>query len=470
MTKRKVSILLLACLSVVMVILMAVPMGASAAIAVTGVNWSGTTYEGVDTFYDGATVSAFTAGSQAKVAFNIQNTFAYDVNIKSVKVTFDWGQTYDAVIFPAALKAGESSVVRFDFAVPATDGINAVVHSWELKVAYESQDAPAIVTKYTDTAVGTGIVNQVVTLTQTAVEPDSVVVYVNGGLWTSGFSVNLYNHSVTFTTAVTAGQNITIYYRYGELLFSGDNAIKAGYLNNVPAVSTGVPFLRDTIAQQHNPAAAGYTVDLNTGKVTLTTAPPAWQSVYVSYTYYPTFTQTGTGVAAYSADQAAAQVAAQKLDDMDTNYPDAGEVWSVYSTAGERAYEEAMVLGDKADAEYAAGDFANSKTDYEAAVVKMQAAWDADTTLNTSVETGLTGLLTGAGGAVDAYGAKLNAEAKNITDTTKAETNKLNGEADMAKNLGVFYIMLGVATLLAGIGGILWAYSRLVAAKGPKQI
>ena len=39
----------------------------------------------------------------------------------------------------------------------------------------------------------------------------------------------------------------------------------------------------------------------------------------------------------------------------------------------------------------------------------------------------------------------------------------------MYKNLGVFYIMLGVATLLAGLGGILWAYSRLVAAKGPKQ-
>ena len=172
----------------------------------------------------------------------------------------------------------------------------------------------------------------------------------------------------------------------------------------------------------------------------------------------------------YSADQAAAQVAAQKLGDMDDNYPDAGEVFSFYSTVGETAYEGAMVLWDKADAEYAAGDFANAKTDYEAAVVKMQAAWDADVAANQGVETGLTGLLTGAGTAVDGSGAKLNAEAKNITDTTKAETNKLNGEADMAKNLGVFYIMLGVATLLAGIGGILWAYSRLVTAKGPKQI
>jgi hypothetical protein len=314
-------------------------------------------------------------------------------------------------------------------------------------VAYEGQDAPAVVTKYTDTAVGTGIVNQVVILTQTAVEADSVVVYVNGGLWTSGFSVNLYNHSVTFTTAVTAGQNITIYYRYGELLFSGDNAIKAGYLDNVPAVSTGVPFLRDTIALQHNPVAAGaYTVDLNTGKVTLTTAPPAWQSVYVSYTYYPTWTQTGTGVAVYSADQAAAQVAAQKLDDMDTNYPDAGEVWSVYSTAGERAYEEAMVLGDKADAEYAAGDFANSKTDYEAA------AYTANAALNTTAETGVASLLTNAGGAVDAYRAKLNAEASK------------------ANFLGVFYIMLGVALLIASLGSILWAYSLLVVARGPRQL
>ncbi len=75
------------------------------------------------------------------------------------------------------------------------------------------------------------------------------------------------------------------------------------------------------------------------------------------------------------------------------------------------------------------------------------------------MENSLLGLLSSAEPVIDAFAAKLNAEAK-----------QADGQASMYKNLGVFYIMLGVATLLAGIGGVLWAYSRLVAAKGPKQL
>ena len=454
MTKRKVSILLLACLSVAMVILMAVPMGASAAIVVSGVNWYGTTHEGTDSFYGGS-VNAFTAGSRGKVAFSIQNTFGYDVNIKSVTLNFDWGQQYAATSAPTALKAGESSVVRFEFDVPSTDGINAVVHSWEMKVAYESQDAPAIVMRQVDTAIGTGIANQVVLLTQTAVEPGSVVVYVNGGLWTSGYSVNLYDHSVTFTTAVTALQNITIYYRYGELLFSGDGALAAGYLNNVPAASCDAPFLRDTIALQHNSVAAGaYSVDLNTGRVTLTTAPQDWQDVYVSYVYYPTVTQTGTGVAVYTSDQAAAMAASDNFTTMRGSMP----AFTFNSAAGLKGVQDADALAAKAANEYKAGDFAGANTDYQAAISALQTAIGLDTTLNTTVETALTGLLSGGGTVVDAYGAKLNAEAK-----------QANGEAAMYKNIGVFTILLGVATLLAGIGGIIWAFSRVIHARGPRQ-
>lgn len=447
---------------------MAAPMAASAAIVVGTPNWYGTTYEGTDTYYGGANVNAFRAGSTAKVAFNIQNTFAYDVNIKSVKIKFDWGEEYAATSAPTELKAGESSIVRFEFAVPSTDAINAVVHSWEMKIAYESQDAPAIVTRAIDTASGTGVANQVVNLTNIPVAPDSVVVYVNGGLWTSGYSVNLYNHSVTFTTAVTAGQNITIYYKYGELLFNGDGSLKTGYLNNLPAVSCDAPFLRDSLAQQHNSVASeAYSVNLDTGEVILATAPQDWQDVYVSYTYYPTWTQTGNDFAVYSADQADAQALSVQWANLDANEPDA---WLPTSTAGAQAKAESDVLAAQAATKYAAGDFAGAKADYQAAVDKLNAAYTATTGLNTTLENGVAGLLTGAGGVVDAYGAKLNAEAKHITDTTKAEANKLNAEASFSKNLGVFMILFGVATLLAGIGGILWAYSRLVAARVPRQM
>jgi hypothetical protein len=458
--KRKLSFAMLACLLVAMVILMAVPMAASAAIVVTGTNWYGTTYVGHDDFY-GTDVNAFVAGSNAKVAFNIQNTFDYDVNIKGVTVKFDWGDTYTATSFPATLAHNQGGVVLFDFTVPSTAGINATTHSYQLEVAYESADAPAIVTSAVTSATGTGIANQVVTLTATPgvnpVAPNSVVVYVNGGLWTSGFSPNLYSGTVTFTTAVTLNQNITIYWKYGEKLFDGNGSLKAGYLNSIPVASVDAPFIRDEVALQNNPVAAdGYTANLATGRVALTaaTAPQGWQHVFVSYVYYPTWSDTGTGVAVYTADQADAMHLEQKLSDLDDEYSQGDYIFP--STAGTSGIQAAYTLWDKADEEYAAGDFANAKTDYQAALDKLTAAQTGDAALNSSVETALTGLLTNAGTVVDGYGAKLNAEAK-----------ASKGQASMYKDVGIFTIMLGVAVLLFGIAGIIWAFSRYVDARGP---
>ncbi len=452
MTKSKVSVALLACLMVVMAVLMALPMVSTAAIVVTGVNWYGTTYVGTDTFY-GVSVNAFEAGTNAKVGFNIENTFAYDVNIKAVTVKFDWGgEPYTATSSPATLAVGQGGTVLFDFTVPSTAGINATVHGYELKVAYESADAPAIVTSAVVSATGTGVVNQVVNLVAgTVCAPNSIVVYVNGGLWTSGFSQNLYLNNVTFTTAVTAGQDITIYYKYGELLFNGDGTLKAGYLNNFPAASIDAPFIRDDVAQQHNPVAAdGYTVNLNTGRVALTAAqaPHGWQDVYVSYTYYPTWTQTGTGIAVYSADQADAQALNVKLTDMNNNTP---STWLPFTTVGSQAKVESDVLRAQADAKYVAGDFAGAETDYQAAIDKLNEARTANATVSTTVETGLLGLLDGADEVVNAY------------------SNKLKGEASMDKNVGVFYIMLGVAVILAGIATIIWAFAQFIVARGPSR-
>ncbi len=79
--------------------------------------------------------------------------------------------------FPVVLKRHDyGEVVRFDFTVPATAGINATLHSYEVKVAYESADAPTIVTSAVDEDTGNGAVNQVVTLSRRLrpVVPDSV--------------------------------------------------------------------------------------------------------------------------------------------------------------------------------------------------------------------------------------------------------------------------------------------------------
>jgi hypothetical protein len=449
-TKSKVSVALLACLMVVMALLMAFPMVSSAAIVVTGENWYGTTYVGTDTFY-GVSVNAFEAGTNARVGFNIQNTFDYDVNIKAVTVKFDWGAAYNATSFPPTLAVGQGGTVLFDFAVPSTDGINATVHGYELKVAYESADAPAIVTSAVASDTGTGVANQVVNLASTPVEPGSVAVYVNGGLWTSGFSQDLYLNRVTFTTAVPLGQNITIYYKYGELLFAGNGSLKTGYLDHFPAASVDAPFIRDSISLQSNSVAAdGYAVNLDTGRVALTaaTAPGGWQSVYVSYTYYPTWTSTGTNIAVYSADQADAQALNVQLTNMNNNTP---STWLPFTTVGDQAQQESDVLKAQADAKYVAGDFAGAETDYQSAIDKLNEARTANATVSTTAETGILGLLDGADKVVNAYGSKLK------------------GEAAMDKNVGIFYIMLGVAVLLAGIATIIWSFSRYVAAKGPRQ-
>jgi hypothetical protein len=219
--------------------------------------------------------------------------------------------------------------------------------------------------------------------------------------------------------------------------------------------------LLDTLAK----VDTGWTVDLQTGTVTFTDAPASWEYVGVFYKSSSSFTDGGS-IAVVSQDQADYTALWRRYKELYGS-----EYFGGYITgAAQQQWGEAEAALMKAEIQYREGKFADAKASMQIALDKETAAIAAEAAMYGTVQTGLTGLLTGAGGAVDAYGAKLNAEAKNITDTTKAETNKLNGEADMAKNLGVFYIMLGVATLLAGIGGILWAYSRLVAAKGPKQI
>ncbi len=169
--------------------------------------------------------------------------------------------------------------------------------------------------------------------------------------------------------------------------------------------------------------------------------------MYVSYSVLSDLDDYGHRmIAVYSADQADYTALAVQLGRHEQQY--ATDLVAVYH-GGSQAKEASDVLKAQADTKYVEGDFAGAKTDYQAAIDKLNEANTANATLSTTTETGLMGLLSGADGVVNAYG------------------DKLKGEASMDKNVGVFYIMLGVAMLLAGLARIMWAFSRLVDARGP---
>ena len=469
MTKRKVSVVLLACLSVVMVILMAVPMGASAASGIQSTQWSGAAFMGVDTFYGGANVVAYTAGSTAKLTALVKNESAVDATIKESKIKFDWGGVFLATSAPTQLKAGETGVFTFEFTVPdVAVATNTAMHSYQVVVGFQSQGTSYVTTSQAGDFLGNGDgANQNFYCTVTPVLTSSVKVYWLDTTATpdtitvkdsSSFNFEPQTGHITFGTAPAVGVQVWADYQSFENAGAGDGLNKVFYTNSAPLVDGSLKVsIGNATTTAFPDAATGWTVDLETGKITLVSAPSSFETVYVTYEYWSRWPiSTGTNFVVYSADQAGAVDSSQKYNSMNTNYP---AYLFTPGTVAAKAREEASVSAAKAGVDYTAGDFVNAKTGYDTAVTSLQAAIDSDATLNTPVETALMGLLSGADDVVNAYAGKLNAEAK-----------QANGEASMYKNLGVFYIMLGVATLLAGIGGILWAYSRLVAAKGPKQL
>jgi len=149
-------------------------------------------------------------------------------------------------------------------------------------------------------------------------------------------------------------------------------------------------------------------------------------------------------------------VAFQEYTALNANAP---AFWVPLSTGGATAASNAAVLAAGGNARYAAGDFAEAADLYDQAVTQLKQAYAANNTLSLTAETAIAGLASNAAPAIDAYGKKLNGEAA-----------AAHGQASMYKNVGVFTILLGVATLLAGIGGILWAYSRLVEARSHHDV
>jgi hypothetical protein len=454
-TKSKVGVLLLACLSIMTVVLMAIPMAASATVEYT--NWSEAVFEGTDTFY-GTGVVAYAAGGTAKLECRVLNDAGYDVVVKSAKINFDFG-SYDATVptsFPVIVKNNDRIVVRFEFTVP-DDATNQVLHAYNVVIVYEKQEGPTTVNRVnwewaSDLNLDhDGWISGTLTLydvTATAVnvidaanynEPDWLGVFTwKGGYAPSGTVYAKYD----YTVQLAAGDGVNKVF-YVTLL--------AGTSIDTTSVKICMVDKSTATTKQGAPLTSGYSVTAE-GKVTFDTAPEAWKTPAIFYKYGNVWTNSGTNLAVYSADQADAQALAAQWTNMN-----AASVPPVFwlpltTTAGAQPLSDSKVLAAQAATKYAAGDFAGAKADYQSAVDGLNTAYTANAALNTTAETGLASLLTNAGGAVDSYGAKLDAEA---------------GKAHL---IGVFYIMLGVALLIASLGSILWAYSLLVVARGPRQL
>jgi hypothetical protein len=469
-TKRKVNFALIMMLVVVGLLVAMIPSAVVAAPGIVETNWTASAFEGYDSFY-GTNVVAYTAGSTAMFEFRVNNDGATDLNITGASLVFDWGtcSPVTPTAFPFVLAAHNYASFRFECVVPA-DATNQTLHTYRAIVDYEGDNGPTKVNQVVWEDVSGGGVTY--NLTHHPIVPDSEVIYledtaantVNALGLNSGYAINDYTGEITFTAAPTA--NVRAKYQYCESVISGDGTALVGYLNHVPAVAGSVVVCReDTVAETITvlTATTDYTVDPANGKVTMVTAPTSYQNIVAYYRYYGQFTSTGS-IAAVSADQANYTTLWRRYNETyNTDYFN-----SYVSGAALQQWGEAEAARAKAEIQYREGNFVDAAASMQTALDKASAAMTAEATLYGAVETGLTGLLTGGGNVVDAYGAKLNAEATNITDTTKAQTDKLKGEASRAKNIGVFYIMLGVFTLLVGIAAVLWGIGQFRGAGGSK--
>ena len=286
MTKRKVSFALLACVLVAMVILMAVPMAASAASGIQGTpQWSGAAYMGTDTFYGGANVVAYAAGSTATLTALVKNDTAVDATIREAKIRFDWGDVFAATSGPSQLKAGQTGVFTFQFTVPQVAvATNTAMHSYDVIVGYQNQGTNYVrnLAAWDDAVFSAGTTYL---LDHQNLIPGSMTVwFVSGTSITqqaTGWVTDDRLGTITFGAAVPGGTTVRTDYQYGEAVTGTvDGVNKVFYTTQKPLVDGSLKvYLRNDVTQTFEAAAAGWTVDLDTGKVTLASAPSTVQTV-----------------------------------------------------------------------------------------------------------------------------------------------------------------------------------------------
>lgn len=470
MAKRRFALVFVVGLMVAALAAMIVPGAAQANITVY--NWAETAYRGYDSFYADDVV-AYKTGSTAKLTATVFNSTGgiADITVREAKIKFDWGQEYAATSYPAEIRDNESGVVAFSFAVPGVDvASNAILHSYQMIVGYQQQGVSYSVSREPIDSLGVGNGLNVDFFTSSApVVPGSMAVtFVDVAAQTvtavgaAAYSVNSYTGKVSFVSAPASGIQVWAAYSYPELVGFG-NGVNTVFVTGAGPVVAGSQrvFLMNTVTHTvTEAAAAAYAFVAETGEVTFVAPPTQWERVYAFYEYYDRFpVEVGADFAVYSADQASAR---QLKQEYGTLYR---PINFIPSADGSQMIVEADAQEALGDTAYANGDFSGAATYYQNAIDKMTAAMAADTSVNGTLEDALTGLGTGAAAWLDGQAAKADAEANRIEALTKAEANKLNAEAGFNDLYGVFLILIGVAGVLGAGGAIVWAVSRLVAAR-----
>ena len=114
----------------------------------TGLTWLGTTYSGIDPYYDqSATVYAYRTGTTAVLAVAVTNASSIIgasnvINVTYVGITFDWGQTFNSTQVSKTSPVAVGSAVRVifvNFTVPdTTTASNLYRHYYTVTVDYTS--------------------------------------------------------------------------------------------------------------------------------------------------------------------------------------------------------------------------------------------------------------------------------------------------------------------------------------------
>jgi hypothetical protein len=411
---------------------------------------------------------------------------------------------------------------------------NAWTHSYEVVIEYETDSYQHKVNFYPWDYMGNGNGAQTAFgMDVSPVVPNSQKVFLVDGAAgtvteaaTTAYSVNYASGVVTFNTAPAVGISVYSQYTYMEYVDQGDGETTVFWLNDSPiAPDSEVIYLYNTVSNSIALVAnTAYTLDDETGRIVFNTAPRPYEYVYASYDIYESsswYTTWGSDdFVVLSADQSAWYGLEQKYSNMDNWFG------GFNSTAARSLGMEAEYNDDLAWDAYYAGNFATARSFQQIAVDKLQAAIDAEVAYNkgwedreiasdsadlsqqlayvlqiesqTAENIAYTanvpkeGLYTDAqtanlnaetanvakeGSYLDAQTAYLNAQTAHMNAMAEGEKALLEAQAKQAKGLGAFYTNTGVFMILSGVGGllfsialILWAYSRLVAAKGPKQI
>jgi len=500
--------------SIVTTVAILVPGAAQAEVVGETVTWTGavSTNE-YDPYYD-TTAIAFTEGATATVSFAWFNNIGNWVTARPY-IEMDWGQRYYGSTVNVAPFQATTMSISFTVPAIATAG-GPIKHGYFMYVEGEMQGNPFIVNR----EVGEGWTapggDDTYVLNYSPVIGSSVEVWKEdfgdtGYEWVSpdDYTVDEWTAEVDFDATPDAGTVFLFTYNYYQYIGTGDGDTTT--FTVMPPMGaemktgTLAVYLTNDADEEVEQHTTGWTYDVKSGLLVFDTAPTPNQSILVRFEYYMTFpgawtSNDGGTFVIFSADQTAAITAWRRYMEM----REAEDVGGWDSAQAQLLWSQAEAARAKGEIEYREGQFAAANASMQAALTALngsitaavdymkleeqaeQAAWAAELASmqaqaasdNADVfyRQGQTAYMVKQGTNLDAETAWLNAQTANLQAMTsaekalvEAEAKQAKGEAAMYSNIGIFMVMVAVALLLAAIGGILWAYSRLVEAKRPGQ-